>query len=69
MARSGAAASAVILVVMMALVQGSMATNFEVGGPLGWEMNRYNDPNFYQDWVQSNFPIRTTDSLGTPNEP
>jgi len=66
MARSGAAALAVGLAVMVALVQGSMATNFVVGGPLGWEVNRYRDPNFYQDWERSNFPIRNSDSLGTP---
>jgi hypothetical protein len=66
MARSGAAALAVVLVVMMALVQGSMATDYVVGGPLGWEVNRYNDPNFYQDWAHSNLPYHTGDSLGTP---
>lgn len=54
----------VVMTMMMALAQGSMATNFVVGGPLFWAVNRYNDPKFYQDWVQSNFPIRSTDTLG-----
>jgi len=57
-----------VALVMMALVQGSMANTWMVGGPLGWSTRALSygshSKTFYQDWVQSNFPYCNNDIFG-----